>query len=490
MSTTPLLRLTTWARSLRAADVPPEVMDLARLQHLAGAGAVRASRATPGAAAVDAAHEAGPARHAAHLARFALDDWQVGGRTGLGALPQAWAGAAGHSLDDVIVATIAANEIAGRIGLATLLGPRWSGSGLWPAACAGAVAAGLLAGRSPEALAGEISGALSAARRRGLTLSPGEVAADPTRPGWEAARLVARGQEDPGSLTVLAADSPFWKEACARPLPGALHGEGHAWLTTTLVVPPEPGAPWTQVAVQAVAEILRRHVKAAEKRLRSDQVERIEIRVPFPVWAAERAAAAHDGPGSLLGSIARLCAVRVAWHALTPALLDDEELVARAEELAALASTVDVVHDWGLSVGMVEGFARAVPVFEGFGPADYRSVRCRLKEAGAWPGWSPPDLAAIAKARPNRLVAELLRGRPLDAESLPGFQWHLPVSVRLYTTRGGWWPERRALPAGTEAGGDLEAVAVERFGDPAAAEALLALPGDTPATTFLDGLGV
>jgi hypothetical protein len=40
----------------------------------------------------------------------------------------------------------------------------------------------------------------------------------------------------------------------------------------------------------------------------------------------------------------------------------------------------------------------------------------------------------------------------------------VPVEIKLYTTRGGWWPERRALPAGSAATGDIEAVALHKHG--------------------------
>jgi hypothetical protein len=158
--------------------------------------------------------------------------------------------------------------------------------------------------------------------------------------------------------------------------------------------------------------------------------------------------------------------MRIVFHELTPALCDDGALASRADELAAVASRVAVVHDWGLSFGTVEGATSSLgPLLAGFGPADYRALRGRLKPAGAWPTWTVEELPDAASARPDRILAALLgkRGTLAQAAVHP-YAWQLPVRIKLYTNRGGWWPERRSRPEGTVAGGDLESVALARFG--------------------------
>ena len=63
------------------------------------------------------------------------------------------------------------------------------------------------------------------------------------------------------------------------------------------------------------------------------------------------------------------------------------------------------------------------------------------------------------------------------------FRWEEPVEVKLYTNRGGWWPERRALPRGV--GEDAEAVGSEKG-------ALTPLSADSvvTATDWLAELGL
>lgn len=499
----PLLRLARWARELTVSAVPADVLHLTRLRFLAAAGGIHAAAATnagaeiltrivggTGAPAGRADLGANAEIGASLLARFAMDDWQLGGRLGLASLPFAGERAAGHTLDELLVAVIAAEEIAGRIGLATLLSARASHSALWPAAAAGAAVVALLDGRNAEGIAEAVAGAVSRARRQGGALPLSALDADPARLGAEVVAAVRAGLIHGGAHSLLDADHPFWDEVCTRPLPGALTGEGEAWLSRSVVVPPEPGLPWTQVPVQAVGEILRRHVKAAERRLRVDQVERIEIHVPWLAWALDQAAASLPGPGGLLGSIPRLCAVRIAHHLLTPAQLDPAAIDAHAADLTRLAGLVHVVHDWEPSFATVRGVSEALgPVLSGFGRADYRALRGRLKAQGEWPRWSPAEARTLIAA-PVLPILRALRTPAGDLTrcALHPFVWPLPVRVRLYTTRGGWWPERRAQPEGTVAGGDLAYIARARFGDETRADTFLACPGTTPAPEALAGL--
>jgi hypothetical protein len=144
-----------------------------------------------------------------------------------------------------------------------------------------------------------------------------------------------------------------------------------------------------------------------------------------------------------------------------------------------------VLHDWGPSFAAVDAITGALPIFGGFGVSDYRAVRGTLKPRGAWPRWTNDEIPTLLRTRPDRILAHLARA-PAAPGPLDGFALELPVRIKLYTSRGGWWPERRGRPEGT--GEDAERVVLARFGDPARAAELLALPGDTPASTFLAGL--
>lgn len=485
-----LMNLAEWARATRPSDLPEDVLRLARLQHVAAAGAARAAAATAegaallgGAALPDAHADA----HASLLARFEYDDFLLAGRTGLGAVPLPWSLAKGRKVEDLLAATVIGNEIGGRVGLAMLLGPRGSSIDTHVPAAAGAAAAAWLSGLD----AAGIAGAVSAAVGEGQRLSPADVADDPAAIGRRPAQAAQRALRAPrGQADLLEASSPFWQPLCDAPLMGAFGGLGSAWLTRTLVLKPQAVMAWACVPVQAVAEILARHVKAAEKRLRPDQIERIEVRVGLLPWAMDTASGSlGEMPAAFTWSLKRAIGTLVTRHDLRPADLTAAALAERQADIADVAARVEIVHDWSLTVATLEHFTRVLgPLFADLGAAGLRGVRQRLRDAGSWPALGPEDVLPLVKARPDRVLRNL-RARPGDLGDvdLAEFKWHQPVEVKLYTTRGGWWPERRAVPRGTVPAGDIEAVALGRHGGEAAGT-LLATRGDADAATWVQGL--
>jgi hypothetical protein len=290
-------------------------------------------------------------------------------------------------------------------------------------------------------------------------LSPAEAAA-----GTAAAGIAAGGSEA-GELGGSA-------------LP-ALTPPREAWLTRHLAVGRFPGLPATTVALDALDVVLTRHLRAGEKRLRLDQVDRIEVRVAFGPEVLEPLGAALAPPSLGAYSIARAMALLVAHHELGVGWLEAGVSGEREAEIAAVAERVVVVHDWKLSVRKGLALSAALgPVLGGQGPV-------RALRAGAAHLHGRPEraaLVALAREQPWRLVTGLRRSGGLEACDLAQASvW--PTELKLFTTRGGWWPERRQ--AATGSGGDLEAAARARFGNDSAATALLARSLDSPARDFV-----
>ena len=71
----------------------------------------------------------------------------------------------------------------------------------------------------------------------------------------------------------------------------------------------------------------------------------------------------------------------------------------------------------------------------------------------AWLRSAPPRTARAARPAPGRpdALLERLAYAPHDlaAARLDEWQERMDVEVRLHTTRGGTWPERRVLPEGS-----------------------------------------
>ena len=478
-SPTTLERLVQAAVDLyhRPDDIPSAVMERAALQHLSAAGVVRS---VLGAHALDApASDGGQAMlvggkstdpasavawHTGVAGWLELDDHLLRGRSCAATAAAAWAAVSPeHSRAQLLAATVVGNELSGRIGLATLLGaPEW---GCAPGTAASvALVTGLLRGLDAPTLARSVAAALG---------DGGQPVSD--RPSilpldGPDARAARRGVEAVGATGEPSRFDAQLEEWSWRPLRGALEGMGTTWLTDTISTRICASAPSGQTAVEAVHEILKRHVKAADKRLRVDQVERIVIRVP--------AAAAGLGvrgalePASVPWSVPNLLGVLVAQHSLGAADLAPAVLARRSEAIAHVADRVEWVVDRGLSARSLSSqLAVLGPLAGDFDWKDARKVLSRT-------------LAGKRKAgRPDRkrlkVWAELVRrmwaqrGRTGDLASIDMSSWqlHIPVEVELYTTRGGRWPERRSLPeGGPGASWDAQVrTVVERF-DAAAGE--------------------
>ncbi len=469
-----LLRLAQWSTDLGASDVPDDVLHRARLQHLSTAGAVRASAGRPlaawlvkgsrpgGRTPVLGASRKALSRpdavryHAALASLLVYDDALFGAHPSAG-VATSWAHATKASLNDLLIATVAANEITARIGLATLLGSAWGRSAGWAPAVASAVVASRLQGLDARTTAHALALALHAPRTlpwgsllkgpaRGLALSA------PALDGLEAVSLAMAGAH--GSLDTLDDRQGFFFRASPLPLRSAFTGLGQAWLTRTLAYKLMPGATHIQVPVQAVREILRRHIKAAEKRLRVDQWDRVELGVDGTTFALDQVAALQPGirPGPLPYSLARAIGALGIHCEFGTEQLDPDWLSARTEVISGLARKVEVFHDWRATERWVEHLLEtAAPLFSGVKPTELRAASRRiLADNGVSLGSpNPHEIFEVLKRRPDRVFSRLGRGSgDLADMDMSAFRHVHQTEVKLYTTRGGWWPERRDTAEG------------------------------------------
>ena len=440
----------------RPESIPPAVRRRAAIQHLSAAGAARQVLAAHPEAASDLAQgdvptlagrsaslEDAVALHTGLAGWLELDDHLLRGRSCAATVAAAWAGTnVSHSVDQLLAATVLGNELAGRIGLAASLGaPEW---GCPPATAASvALVLGLLKGRNAAQIAGAMAAAL-AGQSQSITDRTGTTAIST----GEAIAAVAgvRAADAAGDVSVLNRGG-LLEQWSWRPLYGALEGLGGVWLTHTLTTRTHAVAPAGQTAVEAVAEILARHVKAADKRLRVDQVERIVVRVP--------AAAAGLGvrgalePSSIPWSVPNALGILVARHSLGPADLTRDSLSKHADAIAHVAERVEWVVDRGMSARALAPQVRVLgPLVADFRWSDARKVLQRGLSGERRPGRPSRRQLAVW----TELVQTIWRTRGpapgLSAVATDAWQLHLPVEVELFTTRGGRWPERRSLPAG------------------------------------------
>lgn len=457
-------RLATWARSIRPADVPPDVMRRTALLHLSMAAVVRSAdldapadlltRGDRSEAALSAAARRSAARE--------FGDFGFFGHPTAGAVLGAWAAIQGHRIDELLAATAVAAEVAARIGTATMLEPEAGEGRVFLSAAAAAIATAWLRDLSPEETTNALTIALARPRRldarevRSIGART-ELVAEAVLTGANGASLAARG--DGGDPNLLDYPDGLPGVPTWHPLRVAWEDLGRVWLSRALVFRLQPVAPWALTAVQGFHEILRRHQKAASKRLRVDQVERIEVRLDHLAWMRAQPAPAADripDDGLLPFSIPHAIGVLAAAHEDGPALYDEALLRDRAADILSVAAKVEVRPDLGLTVQRMRGVSRALAPLMAEVPRRKRGQMARsvLREALAnVPMPDRSDWASFLRSDPLALVEGALEAPPSgmsvgDPNRPGGLHIPAPTFLRLYTSRGGWWPERRSVVEG------------------------------------------
>lgn len=461
-----------WAAGVTASAVPPEVLALSRTQRACVLGGVAAS-ASDGAAgrvcsavagwagdgpaplvgtgrtvSVDAAVYAAAAQSVA----LDFDDYVSFGHTGHSSVlvPVLLAAETGSPGPEQLAAQVVANEVEARLGGACLIGPL--NGQLWSFihAAGAALAAGRLLGLSERQLAHALALSLYQAPRPTV---PGFMAPDskvvtvsePAGVGLRAARMAAAGVTGP--LDALDHPQGFLAAFSYAPLRRLLGGLGEGWATRTLCVKPYPGCAYVDTTLDALL--------ALEPDMpRADEVERVVVDASMLTcemdkWSKEYASSTGDvTPVTINFSVGWNVAIALVAGEVTPRQLTSEWLGEHRSELAAVASRVELRHDWELTRTAAESFAGLLPPRALAGDAGVRRLRrglSRLRDdhpsivgglsdlrgigglvrggrhglgaAGGRRFWSPPALEDFRMAFPARVTIELRDGRRLSGRA-------------------------------------------------------------------------
>ncbi len=391
--------MASWAAGLRLEDLPERVRERARLQRLSilAAGQAGAEEAAPFARhAPDGLVGEVYSRAAASIAHD-WDDYLFMGHTGHSSV---WAArATTDDPGDALVAQVAGNELAGRLGAALFLGPH--NGQFWASIhCLGAAAA---AGVGLRLDAGQLAHALAIALYQPpYGLWPGFMgpatklltAAEPAAQGVRAALLAADGVQGP--LDVIENRRGLLTHFAFVRRPVMLGALGAVWLTDTLAFKPRPGCAYLQAAVDGV---LGAGVGAEE-------VATVRVHAGYLTSTMEKLAPRELGtPASVNFSTARSVAVALIAGRLTHEELAPDWLAAHRREVESLAARVEVAHDWPLTVEMLRGTLAAGASAGDVPVRAWRTVLRRLKETGlADATLQARDLAELVR-QPRQLAA-------------------------------------------------------------------------------------
>jgi hypothetical protein len=425
-----------WAESLSLDVVPERVRERARLQQASILAAGRAGEAA--AAPFAAAAPDGPVGEvylgAAASIAHDWDDYLYMGHTGHSTV---WASRAFAPADEELaaLAQVAANEIAGRLGAALLIGPHngqfWSSIHCGGAAVAAGVALGLDAERIAHALAISLY-------QPPYGLWPGFMgpptklltAAEPAAQGVRAALLSAEGVDGP--LGVIEDRRGLLTSFAFVRRPSMLGALGQTWLTDTLAFKPRPGCAYLQAAVDAA---LRADVSAAE-------VASIDVEAGLLTVAMEQLGPPDGRTAAGINfSAARSVAVALIAGRLSHAELAPAWLAEHAAEVAELGARVRVRHDWEASLETLAGAVEAGASAGDVPLAGWLHAGRRARELGILPAaLGAGDLRELARRGTlRRELARLLSLRSsagLDGIETTRMRLSFPCRLRIALRSG------------------------------------------------------
>ena len=422
----------TWAAAVATQEVPPDVLRRAQLQHLSTAGAIR------GTAKFKAPeHPQKAAQWASRSCLLDHTDHLLWSQTSPGAVCPTWCDTKGRKATDILATTVVANELGARLGLA--LGPKaapWWVFSL-TAATVRARQLGLTGSQTGHALAIALAECPTPQASTLAHTQQALASAQCVQAGLEAAESAAQGLKGPTDW-LDAADSPF-SNACRPNGRRAFTALGKRWLGRSTAYSLQPGDLFSKVAVQGTQEILQRHITAADRRLRADQVERIEIRTH--AWSLDSINTALD-PAEVCRSAAHQIGLAVLTHDLRAAHFHPDVLAEHATTLQTLADKVVIHHDWAATIQLAHQLRQNMtPIYGDL------SLGQLWKSRSKGSGFPPRDQwTKILKARPDRLFQS--HQAALSDVDVLSFRYPFSTEVKLFTTRGGWWPERRDTPEG------------------------------------------
>jgi 2-methylcitrate dehydratase PrpD len=487
---THLQRLGEWTATVRS--IPDDVRYAARAQMLDMVAAVHATaRGSIAGPVLDALRDmgsAGPCTSLADGARLAAPDAAIANTACSMAHDYddiVWMGHTAHSAvfaalavgeqvgaeaAEVVDAVVVANELAGRLGASSFLGPlngqMWTFIHLIGAAAAGARLLRLDAERTTHALAialAQPNFALQAAFLR--PTSKLLAAATPTATGIRAAYFARAGLV--GAPEILEDPKGFWQRFAFVPLPEMLSDLSEFWVLRTLAIKTYPGCHYFQTALAATERILAR--RGAEMTL--DRVRRIQVDVTKLACEATRFAREYTGEGgvtpvSVNFDLAQSMAVMLCARRFGVEQLEEQWLQEHEAELRAWSARVEVRHDPQMTARTIACSRRvrsARRALSRIPPSALLSLVRRYRQEYRSSLTSPGEVVGIARS--------LMRGRRSEPSARPRSDGPLALEfagrVTVDFTDGTTESERIDVPPGALAApsfaAELEAKAVREI---------------------------
>lgn len=362
-------RIGAWVSALSIEDIPARVIEKIRLQIATSISAAASSpwhepalkvakTLSPGDALVFATRQRLRPEDAAFAnTAFAMsldfDDYMLSGHTGHSAVivPLAFA----DSLDQVVTAAAAANEIMGRLSTMCFIGPLNGQMSSYIHNIGAAISCGKVMGLEAEEMSAAIALSLY---QPNYCLAPGFwnedsktlTAAFPQRQGVMAARLAQAGLD--GARDLLDEDLGFFSIFSFTRFPGLMDGLGKIWFSDTLCYKRYPGTSYISAPVEAVLRC------SGGRCFRADEIDSVRVETTLLSATVDRlgARALQRSPldaNAVNFSVRLSVAAALRFGDLIPEILRPEQLAEEENELRAIAEKITVVHDWSQSIRLI-----------------------------------------------------------------------------------------------------------------------------------------
>ena len=491
IKTPALVELAQWIVPLTLDEIPQRVQEKVRYQiinvlasqyasqHHAGAQALKAcvyGWGKTGKCTVIPTGEKMPLHEAVlvncvNSMALDYDDYLYMGHTGHSAIVASWALCEEFDLpaSDLLLLAVIGNEIGGRLGITTALGPQngqaWSYIHSIAAAAITAKAQNLTVEQTTHAMA-------IALYQPGFTLWPGFMGADsklltaanPTVQGIQAAQFAKAGMT--GSTDVL--DHPtkgFWKYFTYVSVPHMMGGLGKSWLSDTLTFKKYPGCAYIDTSMDALFELLENFETKHGKALNHEDIAAINITANFLTVEMDNLSHEYRDESCIQQTMVNFSiplniAIALQTGRLGGAELNQNNLNKNRETLNKIANKVTLTHDWDMTLYVIDSVNRCMgeqSLTASLGVKQWRQLingfrsqlggkrKHGLNRRQLWS--QRRKLLQIIKDRPK------LRGQSPDLGKVDfsQFEMSFPAKVELQLLNGETLSCRKDVPFGAQA---------------------------------------
>lgn len=382
---------------------------------------------------------------------------------------------------EILIATVIANEIAGRLGASVILGPH--NGQLWSFihAIGSACSAARLLKLTPHQIVNAIGIALY---QPNFPLFPGFMGPDskiltastPAVSGLVSAYLAGNGLT--GSRSIIEHPRGFLKYFSFEPLKFMFSGLGETWVTESIAYKIYPGCAYIDTTMDALFKTLEQAENVRGKRVLPEDVEKVIVEanlltVGMDAISREFINADRIEAININFSIPLSVAIGIIAHRLTPSELIQDELDRNSELINSIARRVVLKHRTEMTLKVVESFIESgltSIALHNIGFKKIPRLRRKIKEhTGKFIELKISDIMPLIVPITRIATKNLINSTPrkkingLNSISFSNFKLLFPAGVTLRLKDGAEFYSLQEFPLGSNCDKEQEKRVEKKF---------------------------